>query len=704
MRNTYYVDRQSYIEAIFDFINHSREKERYLFVIGGAGMGKTVIIEETVRYQKLQFPLDISALLSYKGLSPLAVQLARFEDTIRKHLDERGYQSLLHETGSYLARNLYSGVRTVDEPSINVESRQPPELLRRTVIEISPRHNQNDILNSFCKWLDRIAKGIAPNKLVLFIDMSNLSEVEDFIILATRLIKNEEPNTRVVFSADPEVAKQVANGLGFHLNNLSHINLEPFTKEEASQVVINVFETVDPQTHALIWSFHKGNPLDTFISAVAASYGGQIGMQSQQDIYTHILATLGHEFNQLHQLLALTPDPLNINVLATILGIDVSHVREMVLRSPIVRVTNDSFEDIDCGTIFHSTAVESVLRDIPPSIRESMAFTIAQLYAPTDESISEYQFYALYPSNLIARLNLLRESGSRTYLLTLTTAATRVLLRQWVAAKYAVGHIAVALERYTDQLTPVQQSILLRDMGYFSQILGNEEDAKNYYEEAISILNVDADVASQETIKSVLGQAEALSEQADFLRKQGRYQDAIETLQKARMHYEMLLEVVLSSRVAIEMEIAQVTHNLGVLWRDYAGSFPKAYERSRALLLKALGYFEEAYTVENLHENVTGQIAALSQISLINAYLGHYEEADQAFSLLQSLCQSAGDLRSIANLAGNLAVCYLEDDVDKPREAEKYSSIATELFHALGDTEQKIASQDLRNAAQKRLY
>lgn len=702
MHNLQLVRRAKYLTPVVNFVKRPRQKDRHMIIVGEAGAGKTTLVEEVVNNQLQELKQIIAVPFTFRGDSPLTVQLVRLEDAVRRALIERGHESVLRKTGSYLAHRLYGDVRFVYEPRMDVDD-EPPigttgTTAPREIIEISERYKMTDILESYSRWLQMVTEAITPDKLVIFIDTSQVSAINDLANLLGHFMHGKEPNVSLVVALDSEVLDRVVDQSGISISDQLLLHLEPFDKLEAREAVGKMHTPYSVRVHDSEQIDRSNNPLDTYVNAVAAGYSGRFEIGTRQEAYRRIVEGLGPSYVPLHQVLAVANRPLSISVVADLIRGGRVQTKEMALGSPLVRILNQGSEDLEVR-LFHSSAARWLLENTDLETKQRLAESLAQLYRPDGFAGSEYRFYALHPENLIVRLNLLREAASREYVSMLTSAAVRALFRQWATTRYAVEHIRSALEEHGERLAPAQRAVLCLDAGYFLRSLGNDLEAEEFYEEAIRITETDADNVSQKTAKIAIQQAEALLEQADFFRKQGNYEQAVDALKKARLHYETLLEVVIPSRVALELEIAQVTHNLGIVLRDYAGTFPPGSVEANNLLRKALGCFEEAYAVEELHQSVAGQIAALSQVVLANAHLRAYEETDRAFRLMYELCQEAGDLRSAANTAGNLAVCFLAEGTIRPHAAERYALMAASLFRDIGDGEQEMKAQNLLDSA-----
>lgn len=254
-----------------------------------------------------------------------------------------------------------------------------------------------------------------------------------------------------------------------------------------------------------------------------------------------------------------------------------------------------------------------------------------------------------------------------------------LLAGQSAQARYANKAAVDYYKNVLELLDGDEKIEVLGDLARIKEVMGEWDQAEEYYAQAIEMARA---------LGSVAGQAHFRAELGEFFRKQGLYDDAIHSWDLATQAF---------SDVDDRAGIGQVLHYQGTLAAQQGD-----YETARQRYERSLEVRQELGDDENIAN-------LLNNMGVVARMEGDYEEASDYQQRALAIRRELGDRRLIAISLNNLG--NLSADLDDLPQAQIYLEESLLLQREVGDrwaianclnnlANVLIARGDLQNAAQ----
>lgn len=709
MTRSLFINRKSELNKIARFLRQISDRH-ILFVHGEDGVGKTLILEKVLNQNRKQMDNNVIVHAEVLSYSSLVVELVNIEAAIWTALTQSGYEKVFHEVGSYLASELYGSrrilIKSQPKNPINVGE---TDILHPLILsfEGDERNTQDNIALTFCQWLDTIAESIRGSQLIILIDVPTSVPPKLIKGLERTFQRTSQKNIRVIFalsSASYDCLLTTFRNEEQKKEIEAALEISPFEKEDALDLTHKLLQSRS-NINTLIGkclNTYQGNPFDLYLGCLSANRDQSLMGLDREGLVRYLLECESPIVTNILIALALVQHPLSFEELESALDISASNLSQEIIASSLIRAIKHNIDP--AVRIIHPSVARIVLDVIPSNKVQVICKKLANIKIMGISGATAYRFYASFPRKYVTYLELIKRCEDERYVDFLTSAPSRMLLRQWAATDIALQHLNYIMEFYQDRLSAAEKSLLYRDLGYFAQLEHKKDEARKYFDRSIELLGTGIDFSDKDAPASILEAAEALVDKANYHRKEGNYIDAFVCLKEARIRYEALLEINPNVRDSIESEVARMAHNQGIILRDQGLSEIETNpENSKRLFIQANSYFEEALAVEQLHHNLNGQLEALTQQAVLGAYLGLSDNVDDIFLNITNLGRAFGDMMSIANLAGNLAIVYLSKDAFLPERSYKYAKAAYDTFATIGSKKQQRDAEILMKKAQQHI-
>lgn len=208
-------------------------------------------------------------------------------------------------------------------------------------------------------------------------------------------------------------------------------------------------------------------------------------------------------------------------------------------------------------------------------------------------------------------------------------------------------------ERVLPLLSDEDKVEVMRKLGEVEQLVGRWEEAKNHYEQAVSLAQRHNNASAQGWCEVAMGR---------LLWRQSQYTDALTRLERARVIFEELGD---------QAGVGQVWHEEGLV-----AAVQGNLEEARMLWRRSLKIRQELDDTLNIAHS-------LNNLALAARNLGDYEESRTLNEQALELRYKLGDKRAIANSLNNFGLMLT--DLKEYETARTQLEVAVDLQREIGD-------------------
>lgn len=710
------------MEAI-PFINRDQEIRQFqnmlpsqdtqaVLISGREGMGKTALLREFVTF--LEANADFLAI--YRAVQPevgLSPTLLDIELDLRNVLDP----------------HTIDATEEVFSPRLSTTLRRKVRITGSGIECLDSATTMNEVITTFAESLTEISQRLERDrKLVLMFDVQpglDTRSKEALIHLHSSLPKGVK---LVLAFADAE------NGSESRLY-IPQLRLLPLTKEYAEAILRTCVDSLSADLFETIWQHFRGHPLA--LATLARLLGN--GYPSSRDelptslsgLFDALLEDVDEADRRIIQVLAILFEPADIALIANISGLTAKAVEQIISRDRVWRLLDWEKLSQERLQLFHPLLGEHVVRDSLRPILRELHTRAAKHYG------HDFETYWHNPRALGYCLEHLRLSDTVEYIRFVTSPEVRVLMQIWGTSDLASFHLQEALkgmphapERVWVQLVDSDdkvtlqelnvpsglipsESLLLRDLGYFSRLDGDSETAAEYYRRALQVL--EEDQRSAESASNLSQQAEIWMEFAELYRAQAMHGLAIEALERSKDFYELLLLEDSEHAQPWTGYLCRCWHNIGVTLRDIglrekrggkSADAGRSFQQAVDAFHQALELTEE----DNMRVDELIQVGyAHFELAEIKQVLekhvqeteDHLKEATHAYEEALAIARRVSNIEAIAIASGNLSSLSLQARL--PGEAARHAQAAIDAFEQLGMIEAVDQARTLLEQAQAQL-
>ena len=206
-------------------------------------------------------------------------------------------------------------------------------------------------------------------------------------------------------------------------------------------------------------------------------------------------------------------------------------------------------------------------------------------------------------------------------------------------ASYANATAVDYFERLAPLLSKGSRLDVLLKLGKVHELVGNWHRAEEVDREAMGIA---------EDLDDGLRRASCQIALAEVVRKQGRYDEALELLNQAARGFAAFGE---------ESGVARVSHLIGTVWAQRGG-----YD-------KALEHYNKSLRIRERIGDKAGMASLYSNLGMIEEYRGDYESSRAFHERALALRESVGERWAIGNSMNNLGmIAVLQKRYDEARD------------------------------------
>lgn len=703
-----FVDRKRELKRLQNLLRSTNPET--LLIIGEEGTGKTALLREFAAF----LDTDTRHLVSYQAVQPevgLTPALLEVERSIQDILDRKTV--------------ITTDVR---QPRLNTVLRRKVRATPSGIERLGSGTSLEEITRSFAEGLLGISRNLGRDQLlILLLDLQLGVQTQDKETLIN--LHHSLPKAVKLVLALPDSENELAIG-----PSIPQIRLGPLTQDSAQELLSAYANLPSSDLLGISWERFKGLPLATTALARLLRDGYPDSINGLPSSLTGTFKALIGELDaadmRVVQVLAILFEPADISLIAEISELTESAVGQVVSRNRVTRLLDWEKRSTKEYQLFHPSLDKYIVQEGMKPILNELHRNAAKRY------LYDIEEYWQNPKALGYCLEHLRLSDATDYVGFVTSPDVRILMQIWGTSDLANIHLREALKAAKD--TPQKiwlqlidsneivtlgevstssrsvppESLLLRDLGYFSRLDSDFKAAKEYYRRALQVLQEDQ--STKENTSNLSQQAEAWMELAELYRAQSMLDSARDALDRSRKLYESLLKKNPENTQQWEGRLCRCWHNTGVVLRDVGlqQKRNRKFAKARRSLQEALRAFHKALdlaTEESVKLDELTQIGyGHLELTEIEEELGntqkmqaHLQEAVDAYQQGLATAQRLGDIHSVANASGNLSLLSLKEE--NFHDAASYARSAIHAFTQLGAVEQADQARALLAKAQTKL-
>jgi len=651
MKSNYFWDKNSEYVTIEKFI--FSDTSGCLILYGEYGAGKSTLLHEAFS-SHVNRP-DIRVVRKVITDKPIVVSLLELADVICAGLGNKefyySFNFAVYGNGTHYLTSPLSGDTSAEA---------------RVVFEGSIDKTTLQLVELFCEELIKSIKNVNVPLLVL-LDFQELPLSENWSLFIDLLSDLKVSKHKIIIALREDDYRLLKT----EKSNSLHVRV--FNHDQCGFLLGNSLIT-DNLLVEIIWKQVNGDPLKYYLASIIANKQPSI-LKNSDKYFEYVLNLESETCKKAIAILRYFSLALEISTLSEFLGVGIIELKKEIVASNLLVWDEFSATEQSCYVIHPSICriVEGI-----KIIDDALVKRLLKFFSPKLPFFDTYGYYAKNPGYLFSRLDILQDFDSEVFVDLLTSAPIRMLMRQWMATEHSKRYLLAAINAIPRSGSNTDRAQVYRDLAYYSKMAGEDKDYQFYYEKFIEELSVIKEDDTASYVDSVLQVVEGIIEKSNFCRQEGNYGKSIDLLFEAQSKLDFLLELSPKNKIVAEGELARIIHNLGIVYRDQAMEEESSDDSSYD---KAISCFEEALEIEELHSNIPGILAALSQLATLNSLIGKYNIAGKYFKELQIQGRKINEDIIVADTAGNISSIYSETTSRELwQQALAYANIAVTIY------------------------